>query len=177
VNVDNGLTASVAGNTWLRLKTDESATLAVEASCNVGSLTYRWVNRYYNDGWQEEDIPGANSAEYFVSGITSNQEYICYVSDEYGSEIPVRFTINVDSELESWALTPETVTIPLGGGATMRVGGSVSVGEVHFQWYDADSNQIEGANTPELTVSGLRGARIRSAGCHPGWSSLNHNFL
>ena len=86
IKLDNQLSASAAEDDEIWVAEGETATLTVTASCKYGSenITYQW-EEYENDTDTLETDP-----------VYEQKEYICYVTDEYGNTVSVRFRVGID---------------------------------------------------------------------------------
>lgn len=109
VNVDNGLRAYVAGTQSTEAYYFDSSapqTIAVEASANEGEFTYHWRKR----------MPGGNyvtvsgdGPSLFVGADTKGSEYVCEVTDIYGSSAYVWFYFRQGMAKELTLRTETTV--------------------------------------------------------------------
>lgn len=142
IQIDNELTVAPVGTRYKRASIGDDVTMAVDASCRDGELTYRWtkltrVENEYGESWNEYiDIEGANGESYTAEKISEKGEYRCYVKDVYGNEEEVYFSISIDNGLTASAKNSYySLTIPFGGTATMTVEASCNNGGLTYQWY------------------------------------------
>jgi|GEM_PF-2599745 len=112
IDVENGLTASAVGPTDITVPEGGSARMAVTASATNGELAYQWYivreeqweeprnlelpDEEFHHVWYEE-IEGANKSDYTLRNVTEDTVVVCVVTDCYGGEAEVRFTVRLYS--------------------------------------------------------------------------------
>ena len=156
---ETGLTASAAGDSTFSLDPGSSQTLAVEASANEGiELSYRWFNRTTEE-YIESD--SGDPARCTIENLQSYTEIICYVSDPYGNELSIDFTLHV--ELDPIDISGAEVTVAADGltydgkaktpAVTVKYDGkALTAGTDYDVTYTG--NISAGTNTAKATVTG-----------------------
>ena len=156
---ETGLTASAAGDSTFSLDPGSSQTLAVEASANEGiELSYRWFNRTTEE-YIESD--SGDPARCTIENLQSYTEIICYVSDPYGNELSIVFTLHV--ELDPIDISGAEVTVAADGltydgkaktpAVTVKYDGkALTAGTDYDVTYTG--NISAGTNTAKATVTG-----------------------
>jgi len=142
VNVDNGLTVSAVGETMVLAEPGEQVSFRVEASCDHGSLHYRWQH------YTVEDLP--DGPEYTVTA--SQDDYIyCTVSDDYGNARMVGFRLVVKTGF--WAVPVAdtyykiyaNIRVPGGEPAVLRVEAGSDVPPLSYSWCSENLGELEGS--------------------------------
>ena len=93
IRVDNGLKAAAAGTDLLLVYYFDSSapqTLAVEASAIEGELSYQWRRQMPGES-NQVTVPDGSGPSLFVGADTKGCNYICEVSDIFGSSLSVWF--------------------------------------------------------------------------------------
>ena len=134
VRIDNNLTVERVGEYERTVAPGGSTTMTVDAHCNAGALTYRWVGP---DG----DIEGATSATYTVQNITRTGSYRCNVTDQYGSTASTDFNVKIENHLTATTdngQTDNTIYVELNDTPLLEVFASCDTGAntLHYQWYE-----------------------------------------
>ena len=112
VSVDNHFMASAVQQSQLVIP-NTSATMEVEASCDVGSISYQWhgfepwVDEWGNECEIQIPIDGATEAVYISEPITGYTHYYCHVQDECGNAIGVEFFASIDNQFSAEAIDPD----------------------------------------------------------------------
>ena len=155
IRINNHLVVERIGKYRVGVVPGETATLAVEASCDSGELSYQW----YDDN-AEEPIEGATEPTYVLENYMGRGEFYCRVEDDYGNSDSVWFYAFLDTGLgvdESYV----EITVPYGEPATLEVSAYCDDGPITYAWlreiYDEDEDEwysttIEGADGPAYTT-------------------------
>ncbi len=146
--------------------------LRVKAEADVtDGITYRWFQREnVNSDW--DLIPEETLSTCTLKNISKRTLVCCMVSDRFGNEAEVHFTIKIYSNL---VVTPRTrstyksvrdgntleVYVPYNGDAILRAETNVDSSELSFSWYTDNSsyeeNRIEGADSRDFTFDPRNG--------------------
>lgn len=158
IHIINNLTVSAQGDQTIRVSPGESATMCVSASSESGDLSYCWTKvGNSNDILSTEDWC-------IVDDIQEAGKYSCTVTDEYGNEESVTFTIEINNQLTvngegvgEWPYVNPTV--PYGGEYTMQPEASCARGALSYEWQKyidgVGYRPIVGANTASYTVTNI----------------------
>ena len=154
----------------------EKIMLSVEASTEIGTLTYQW---YKEEEFEDENgqsdsrkvlIDGANGPTCEVTADTVNNEYgiddqyyYCLISDGYTSkEATCNISVKADNYIYITVENKEwnSVYVKLNGSKTLSVTASTNSGTLSYQWYrdegvDVDDTAIVGATTSEMELSNV----------------------
>ena len=95
-----------------------------------------------NNDYENEDL-GCNAPEYTTEPVTKQETYQCWVSDQYDNVSYVLIHVVPDTGLTAMAANSEIIEVGYGDSAELRVNASVSVGSVHYRWYDSEENELE----------------------------------
>ena len=150
VRIENHFTAEAEQDS-LTVAPNETATMTVTASCDIGGITYQWykLNKYIDDEGDEysewEPVEGATEATCTSDAITAYTQYYCYVQDEYGSGDNVGFSIYIENHLTAEAAESE-ITVAPNEQAVMTVNASCDIGAITYQWYKYDPHNDEDGN-------------------------------
>ena len=160
-NSDNGFYArALNGQDTFTVTYGESVTMRVDAGCDQGELHYEW----YREG-DFNPIEGATEASLTVENVVSRMFGWCEVSDDYDHIESVMFYIYVDNHLQAEALNgQDTITVSLGDSVTLQVEASCIAGEIRYEWFDEEGNQIEGANSESYTLKNV--TKYQRFRCH-----------
>lgn len=156
------ISATASGDTLLRVAPNETAVLEVVATCTEGDeLYYSWYRQTLNG--EMVQIEGADSATLTKEQLIEKAYYYCRVSDDYGHEQWVYFTIEIDNQFYAEAVDNDLEVAP-GGAVTLAVEAECRDGEISYQWYDGEWDYdlnarpiIEGATGATLKLSGVSG--------------------
>ena len=141
VSVDNGLTASAVSREKVYVEAGGSTSLAVEATCLRGALTYEWYLSSYDDdvldGYGE--ALGIDSPSCTLESVTALTHCTCEVSDEYGNTASVFFEIIVRNDLTAVPAGEATVSINPGESAVLAVNAACKDGDLYYSWEQTDT--------------------------------------
>jgi hypothetical protein len=161
---DNGLTASMVGESYRKVSPGDTVVLAVEAqitgSAGNDKLTYTWTE--CRRGGTKQTIEGADSASYTVENVSVYKSYTCTVKDQYGRYKILYFYVYPDSGI-TVQRTIDKETVNLGDTVTVTISASVTTGDVNkltYQWYYYDFEKkkkvlIDGAVQNSFTVENV----------------------
>ncbi len=143
-----------------------AVTLAVEAGCRYGEISYQWYDGNWN--YDLSDYPiieGATGSTLELTGVTENKSYFCRVSDEYGNSNEIRFYVGIDNQFYAEGTDTNPAVTP-GGAVTLAVEAGCRYGEISYQWYDGhyssdiyDYPIIEGATGATLELTGVTASK------------------
>ncbi|HAE45627.1 MAG TPA: hypothetical protein DCG37_08570 [Lachnospiraceae bacterium] len=154
IYIENHFNADYVGDNDISIMPGESVTMEVEATCSAGEITYEWY--VWNDNnWNQ--IEGETGAAYTAENITGYTEYYCRVSDKYGNSTNVWFYINIENNLRATPVGDSDIYITPGESVKMEVEATCSAGEITYEWYDDDWNQIEGETGATYTAENITG--------------------
>lgn len=147
----------------------EKVTLSVEASTEMGKLTYQWYKEVEDGG--KALIDGATDAVYEIQAEPVNNEYAegeqsycCVVSDGYTSE---KVWCNVQVKADNYITVEDKewnhVDVKWNESKELSVTATTKSGILSYQWYsrqsdlgvDAEYTMIAGANAPTLKISNM----------------------
>lgn len=156
ISIDNSLKGYVAGtedgSVDMQVSKGGSITMEVDASVDVGNVSYKWYQWVPKDGEEEqEDLLLDSTAESCtVNDINEYTEYYCDVSDDYGNWERVWFYVSVASGLYAYANVKEesnykNIKVAQSETATLTVYAGVDegMGNVSYEWYK-DDELLEG---------------------------------
>ncbi|MBO4330935.1 MAG: immunoglobulin domain-containing protein, partial [Oscillospiraceae bacterium] len=157
VYVDNGFSAEPEKMNVLVPQAGGTATLKINVSVkDADGLTIQWL-----DG-TGSIIENAVTDTLTVENVLRRSEYRCRVADKYGSSASFRFSVGVDNGFSVWPVKRDVSAEP-GGSAMMKVRLLVRDAEgLNVQWYDGDSNLIQGADALTYTAENVDGAQYYS---------------
>ena len=141
VAVDNGLSAEAVGREWVYVEAGGSASLAVEASCSQGALTYEWYVSSDEDDALDGggEALGIDSPFCTLEDVTTLTTCTCEVSDEYGNTVSVSFEIIVRNDLTAEPEGEATVSISPGESAVLTVNAACRNGGLSYYWEQTDT--------------------------------------
>lgn len=158
VNVTGAFSASANGSTQIVMNPGETAVMKVNASSNVGALSYQW---YYNDSTFHKSIPirEAVSANYSLPENAKVGVYLCNVTDTAGNSKRIYFNVSSADVLSVEADSPTNVTLAPGVTGTLKVAVTSGDENVKIRWYQRKYNTgyrvvIDGARTTSLNIIG-----------------------
>lgn len=133
----NDFSVKAIGDTKIKVKVGDTATLRVQASCTKGDITYDWQGQ----GSVSEDDP----AEFTTDVITKGCYVSCRVSDMYGNTKTIYYNIKIENGLKAGVKGSSKVNVPYNEKAALEVEASCNNGEIEYVWYDADNNEQLGS--------------------------------
>lgn len=145
VSVENGLTVSAASETMVLAEPGERVSFRVEASCDHGTLHYRWVSE------MNPDLSGGDAPQFTMTA--AQRDWItCIVSDECGNEEWIDFTLVVKTGLwafpvaDAYDQSQAVIEVPRGQTTVLRVEAGSDAGPLSYSW--------RSDNLGELTFTG-----------------------
>ena len=178
--IDNEFTAEYGSTQVNYVKPGGSIELVIQASCADGNLTYSWTRSQKGN---TVDVETANDGTCYVKDIDYNTNYICTVSDSYGSQKSFSFRIYIDNQLTVTA--PElpsivdvrtaiyytgldiTLETDYNSPVTLSVPASCSHGSLTYTWlsgaYNSTQTKIADASGDTLVTD-----PILKSGCYVG---------
>ncbi len=141
IDLDSGLWAEASGETKKVVSPEEQTTLRVQASVDVGNVSYQW---YRKD--MTEMISGAAGNACTLGPFTGSEVVGCRVSDDFGNTKDICFTIQVDSGFNIPHQITETV-VNKGECATLHPYAYVNYGQLRYQWYQGDTKILLSGRT------------------------------
>lgn len=166
ISIENHLTAAAVQRD-LSVAPNSTATMKVNASCDNGTIMYQWYKdgeSYFDEFGNYHDnslIEGETGDTYISDPITKRGTYYCVVSDLYGSNTIVNFSVSVDNHLTAEPAVSDLAVTP-NGIATLEVQASCDEGVLHYEWYMNDDIErwldfklIEGENSSTYTTGRL----------------------
>lgn len=164
LKVDNAFEAEPVGSDSIQLDAGEAGTLTVTASCNAGTIAYRW---WREDSEERRIIPGATGASLLITGTGKEEYYYCTVSDPYGHSAEIAFTVSSTHPLEASPVGETAFTVRPGDSVTMKVQASGGSDSLVYQWYKETRYKTEwgsrsiyipvGNGTDTLTIGAVDG--------------------
>lgn len=140
---------------------NQPATLSVTVEADdMNGITYKW----YKD---DEEISGADSADYITEPVTSRNTYCCDVSDPYGNSGSIYFYVYPQNYLLAYnyvndigeRLQNSTVYVALNETAALHVFvEAVDTEDITYSWY-TDGDQIEGADSANYVTEPVTGVK------------------
>lgn len=173
ISAENHLTVTAASDEELTVYPGDNVTLAVEATCDSGKISYLWYGQTGDsvDSWYYDPIWEETQATLELTNIRCGKHYFCRVYDQFGGEEEIYFRIIVDNEFSAAPLDDlDMFTVEPGETVTMTVAASCRTGGLNYQWYQEVRQHtgdggyhwtrdiIEGA-TEETYTTGLMNAR------------------
>lgn len=170
ISIDSGLKGYVAGtedgSVDMQVSKGGSITMEVDASADVGNVSYKWY-QWVPEGDEETEgdiLLDSTTESCTVSDINEYTEYYCDVSDDYGNWERVWFYVSVASGLYAYADVEEEsnykdVKVARSETATLTVYAGVDegMGKVSYQWYKdgakLENEKAETCETDEVTTS------------------------
>lgn len=131
IMIENGFTVRPKGELDRTVGFKEQVLLEVEASCDVGELTYTW--------YSIEPITGNNrTASFLTPEIKRDCYYTCLVRDQYNNTVDLRFQLFVDTETEG-SLSAKAIDgsfryAKLNSDVTLSLEVTGQQGEVSYFW-------------------------------------------
>ena len=132
-------------------------------------LTYHWTDE--NHEYDEEHPEKYAGASYVIESAGSCEEYVCGVTDKYGTYKYVRFCVNpdyIDNNLRAYVLTEdeygeykessESVAIPAGESRTLSFNVEAQITDsLTYSWFysapdDEDYEELAQTEEPKYTV-------------------------
>ncbi|MBQ7638173.1 MAG: dockerin type I repeat-containing protein [Clostridia bacterium] len=172
IEVENGFSAQPVGNENMYIAPGGSVQMEVDASADVGELTYRWYKNYRVKNaeneyeWYTVSVQGANGPVLSVDDINERVNYYCEVYDIYGNSASVYFYIYIDNNFYTERVGESSRYVAPGASETFEVNVSVNTGSVRYQWYKEtrvkeddgyywDSEIIPGATSNTFTAEDI----------------------
>lgn len=184
--IQNNLQAYVKGKEgvtedYLFVTEGESLTLEVTATADdMEGLTYHWTDE--NHEYDEEHPEKYAGASYVIESAGSCEEYVCGVTDKYGTYKYVRFCVNpdyIDNNLRAYVLTAdeygeykessEFVAIPAGESRTLSFNVEAKITDsLTYSWFysapdDEDYEELAQTEEPKYTVD-VNGDHYKAGG-------------
>ena len=175
LSIQNNLQAYVKGKEgvtedYLFVTEGESLTLEVTATADdMEGLTYHWTDE--NHEYDEEHPEKYAGASYVIESAGSCEEYVCGVTDKYGTYKYVRFCVNpdyIDNNLRAYVLvdwgygeyeeSSESVAIPAGESRTLSFNVEAQITDsLTYSWFyrapdDEDYEELAQTDEPKYTV-------------------------
>lgn len=171
VRIDSGLRAWVSGDDEdndsesRRVDKGASVPLSVTATANDDAMPLAYAWSYYDASTGKTVSVGEDADAYTVPAVTGQAEYTCTVTDRFGNQAYVYFSISVENHFTAQA-ERDTVIVPSGEEGVLRVIAEADEGEITYQWareievyneeweqYETEREELEGETGPALTVS------------------------
>ena len=131
---------------------DGDTTLSVSASADRGGFEYTW---YCNNRL----LPNETAKSLTISSVTESQDYSCYVTDIYGSNLYVFFSVRLENHFRAVVRgtdrTYAELSVKPNDSIIMAVDASADEGELHYQWA-GNWQDLPGETQDSLTVSGVQ---------------------
>ena len=162
VSIDNHLFAEAADRT-VYVSPNSTATLKVNAGCDLGTLNYQWYGKT-GEGYGMQPISGAITDSYTTEAITGMTSYFCRVTDQYNESRQVYFTVKVNNNLQAGADGNDSISVNPGAPATLTVEAACDNGKPSYQWYQRvyvaaeegyDDRILQGETSDSLTIDQL----------------------
>ena len=106
LEVDNHLTAEADGLPVITVEQGNTAVLKVKATADdPDGITYTWEKHVLNDNGYYYNVKtmGSTTAELTTDPVDQSVEYVCEVTDKYGTSVRVWFNVNVENHLVATA--------------------------------------------------------------------------
>ncbi len=117
----------------IEVNAGEAAVMTVNARTAVGEPTFVWEESDYTTG---ECAVLEESGSTLTVSPAKTLSYTCTVSDIYGDQKEVYFSVYVSSNLNAWATGDELVkTVESGGDVTLSVEARSDGGGCSYAWY------------------------------------------
>ena len=160
ITVDSGLHAEPVGPQLAAKAPDEPLTLAVQADCDLGNITYSWEYQYldsetedYIQSWDFDEVTTPNLV---IPATAVDGDAKCYVRDDYDNTIEIRFKFRTDNGLTAAAEGSPLKQLSMGQRATLVVNASALKGGLTYEWYDLNTGlPIDGEEGPTFTTPEL----------------------
>ncbi len=168
---DSGFSVEPVGDLERYVSYGDSVTLQVAVTAgDMEGITYQWYQGVYHDdgsyyGWyDEEPIDGADADTFAVESVTQYAEYVCQVTDSYGSKESIRFIVHVGSGLTAEPVGSHEKYVTYGENVTLQVRAEADIlDSVTYQWYsnrstglrDVSVDIIPGATTDTYVVENV----------------------
>lgn len=176
VRIQNHFTTNAVGETNRSVAPGDSFTLEVQASCDDGVLDYEW-SAYFEKEGRWEILSDVKSPTCNVDDIQQSMRYSCRVSDEYGNNQTISFTIQIDNDFTARINDEDsTVYTEPGGSVTLEVIASCREGEISYQW-DGPSGELSGANGPSYVVDNVQSDTQGWYGCRVSDQYGNETYV
>ena len=135
VYVNNNFSVKASGSTTKTIVSGKTATLKVTVTAkNKTGLTYRWYREEEDRGYYE--ISGATKASYTTPKLSEPGEYYCEVTDAYGNQETVWFSVVIKNGFSVKASGSTTKTVAKGKTATLKVTATATKKNgLSYQWY------------------------------------------
>ena len=141
----------------------ETVTMAVSAHFDLGEVHYQWyesvevVDEESGNSWEEFlPIEGAVSSSFVSAPVYALMQYFCRVSDDYGNNQDVWFTLHIDNHLTVQPVGTSDRTVAYQSSVTMQV--TVDAGNmdnIRYRWYSEDDPDTTLSETDSLTISSV----------------------
>jgi rRNA processing protein Gar1 len=133
VSVDNQFSVT-AKNSDVLVEYGEDAALKVDISAkNHDGLTVQWYKE--SEDGEDELLEGENASSLIVKNVTELCRYYCSVSDQFGNNKSVFFTVSVDNQFSVTA-KKSCVFVEYGEDAILQVNISAKNHDgLTIQWY------------------------------------------
>lgn len=182
---DSGLTVIPVGTRYRKVAPETDVTLAVNAVCESGELTYAWYSwEYYMDDngtayrqLSDEPIPGETGSSFIIENITLSGDYRCTVEDEYGATKHVDFTVSIDNGLEITGseYVGGSNRVPYGGQAALRITAACATGDIQYQWYTDNNDERVSTRIDGATGSSFTSEPLYRQECHY-WCTVTDDY-
>ena len=146
VDIENHLTAKAVGGRYPFVAPGEDVRMEVEASCDEGTLFYKWTDP---DG---NVLEGATESVLVAENIKKKGSYNCCVSDIFENTTEVTWRVSIDNQLDIRTVGNGTIYLLPGDDARMEVVASCLQGNLRYEWQDGQHNVIGGATDPVFVV-------------------------
>ena len=165
LKIENSFIAYEEGPREITVKPGETVTMKVFAQVYRGNVYYRWYEILTDAGYKTVEIEDAHGASYTTDEIRRCSQYMCFVTDDYGSYKEIWFDIYLDNGFSVTAESPTEMTVNPGETVTMKVSAKANEGEITYQWYKKDyidgtvsyyNKPITGATSASLTVENVQ---------------------
>ena len=170
VSVDTGFKAWNEQSVY-QVAPDSELTLEAFASSDSPELiTYQWYEYDYNTG-NNTKLEGETGSTYATGPVTATRRLECRVSDGYGAEVRLLYTVNLQTHFTAYA-AERIVTVPMNGTVTLQViANSDRPEKISYRWYDDSGNLVESETGPTLTAGPLTKESLFSCVVSDGYGS------
>ena len=140
VHIENNLTVTSIGSKNRLVELGSDVELAVTAECTTGELTYKWYEGYVyeeddENWWYDYSNTVVNTgSSYTIQNVSQRRAFRCEVSDEYGNEESIEFTISIDNGLRITGSFKDDPAM-FGEPATLQVIARCKTGGLTYRWY------------------------------------------
>ena len=124
------------------------------------SLQYEW---YHLVDGEDETIDGANESSYTINNITQTERYSCYVWDDYGNWVTIRYVYELENNFKAYVITdPDeidkeqtsaTIYFYSGDEVVLRAGAEADSGDITYKWIFDQAVLLEGVDETAYTVT------------------------